>query len=154
MLIGRPVDRGWTQNLPIGPLSSHKTSQKYFPFRRVKGVMFKMSTFFIQRYTFKGSCTPTKSILATGLLTCVKLDYFRLQVNWFMLFLLQTTDQCDRSVVGNLFTTAGRKRVAISVAGLTNNSSEGAHNINPYHYFFLLGPGGPHKNCSRGCPPL
>ena len=57
-------------------------------------------------------------------------------------------DDCDKSdisrdisipVVSNLFTTAGRKRVAISVAGHTNKSSKGAHYIHPNDYFLPLG---------------
>ena len=47
-------------------------------------------------------------------------------------------------VVGNIFTTAGQKRVVISVAGCTHSCSKGTHNIRP-HSFFFWG----HKNCSR-----
>ena len=46
------------------------------------------------------------------------------------------------------FTTASRKRVAISVAGRTNNSSKGAHNIHPYYFFSSRGLAG----CTRMQP--
>ena len=36
------------------------------------------------------------------------------------------------------------------VAGHTYNSSKGTHNIHLYQFFFLRGPGGPHKNCNLG----
>ena len=42
-------------------------------------------------------------------------------------------------MVGNLFTTAGRKRVVILVAGRTHNSFKGTHDIN--QYFFWGGAG-------------
>ena len=39
------------------------------------------------------------------------------------------------SVAGKLFTTAGRKRVVIFVAGRTHSSSKGISNIHPYHFY-------------------
>ena len=40
------------------------------------------------------------------------------------------------AVVGNLFTTAGRKRVVILVAGRTHNSSKGTHDVRQCYFFF------------------
>ena len=47
--------------------------------------------------------------------------------------------QNPRAVVGNLFTTTGRKRVVIFVAGRTHNSIKDTHNIDPYKYLFSSG---------------
>ena len=60
------------------------------------------------------------------------------------------SEKCIKAVLlmGNLFTTAGRKRVVIFVVGRTNNSSKGTHNINLFYFIFfcLWGPDGLHKN--------
>ena len=53
------------------------------------------------------------------------------------LYLLQSNENYaalylpTKAVVGNLFTTAGQKRVVIFVAGHIHNSSKGTHNIHP-----------------------